>query len=203
MTKLFYVACATAIACQASVALAQSNHIMYEAVAAAPVGSWAEYTLSFKETGATRTQRYSLIERTSTRLVLEIEIGTSPDFTVIHMEYVPCGAECWKLSEGTTQTATGRTMPLPANSATALIKKGSTLGSLLGTQSLKTQSGTFACRHWQQKTALGSLEVVAEFWTNAAIYPIGLARSQILTGQPMDVVLSGVGTGAKAKVRTQ
>ena len=203
MRKLLYPVLATLTVCQASVALAQSNHFIYEAVAAAPVGSWAEYTMSFKETGATTIQRYSLVERTSTRLVLEIEMGTAPNATVMHMEYVPCGAECWKLSQGIIQTPTGRTMPIPGNSANALIKKGSTLGSPLGTQSLKTPSGTFACRHWQQKTALGSLEVVAEFWTNDAIFPIGLARSLISTGKPMDVMLSALGKGAQAKVRPQ
>jgi hypothetical protein len=46
---------------------------------------------------------------------------------------------------------------------------------------------------------LGSVAVVAEFWTSDALFPVGLVKSAIAS-KGMEVSLSSVGIGAEAKI---
>ena len=85
-TAVFIALIAFILIARALPVYAQSSKFSYKAVTNAPVGSWAEYTLSFKGRPNEVKQKYTMVETTRPRLVLEIETTMPIGPAVSHLE---------------------------------------------------------------------------------------------------------------------
>lgn len=181
-----------------SLALAQNANnaqMSYEAVAKAPVGSWAEYTTTMKGRNETVKIRYALVEKTAKSMAIEID-GTTPMGPVLmRMEYQPTGADAYKISKAIMQMGTNapQEMPVPPNAP--LLKKGEEVGEPVGKTSIKTAAGTFDCKQFRKTIPQGTFDL----WMNDKVLPVGLVKQASQDGTLM-TILSATGTGATSKM---
>lgn len=171
---------------------AQASAFVYEAVVAAPVGSWAEYSMSFDGKPGPK-QKMVLVERTARRLVIEIETAMTIGTSLIHLDYVPMASSGWTLSAGTMRMPNGQTVPLPSTAADDYrIENGRAVGERVGQETITTPMGAMICTHWIKAGKLGAQDVVTHIWTSDELFPIGLVKSTI-ESKKMVVLLSTVG----------
>jgi hypothetical protein len=180
------------------VAAAQSTpgnaSLSFEALAKAPAGAWAEYSMMVgtKKGG---TMRYSLVEKSAKSLGLEIETVMPP--LVMRMDFSANGPSAWKLARIRMRMGTGPVQDAPPPEGTdEAIKKGGTFGTLLGTELLKTAAGSFQCKHYKQTTQQGEGEV----WMSDQVLPSGLVQTTV-SSLGAKITLESTGTGAKAKIK--
>jgi hypothetical protein len=181
-----------------SAALAQgtpgSASLSYEALAKAQAGAWAEYSMSVGTAKGT-TMRYSLVEKSAKAIALEIETQMPP--IVMRMDFTANG-DAWKLQRIRMKMGTSavQEVPPPETGADQIIKKGSSFGTPLGSETLKTPAGSFECKHYKQATAQGDGEV----WMSDKVLPSGLVQT-VVSALGAKITLSALGSGATAKIK--
>src|SRR4051794_14228858 len=158
--RLYAVLAASLIS---SVALAQGSQnpqISYEAITAAPQGSWAEYVTSMKGQTQKLTMRYALVEKSAKKMALEIDGQTPMGQLIMRMEFTPAKEpNAWQIS-GAKVSMGGQPpqdMPVPAN--TPPLKKGEDLGEVVGKSAVKTAVGTFDTKQYKKTMPQGTLNM--------------------------------------------
>jgi hypothetical protein len=167
--------------------------LSYEALAKAPAGAWAQYQMVGGPTNGT-TMRYALVEKGAKTMALEIETTAPP--IVMRMDFAANGA-AWKLTRIRMKLAGGEVREVPPPEGAAdIIKKAANFGKPLGSETLKTAAGSFACKHYRQQTTQGEAEV----WMSDKALPSGLVKTT-LPSLGATITLTATGTGAMAKIR--
>ena len=166
----------------------------------AKAGAWADYTMSGKGGEKPVTIRYSLVERTATKFALEIDSSTPKGEMVIHFDFVPQGADGWKVVSGKMQLGEQK-MDLPAAQLAAAppLKTTDPPGQLVGSEDLTTPLGSFSCKHYKKVMVEGGKGPSLDVWINEKVSPTGLVKST-LDAMGVQMTLLATGTGAQSKL---
>lgn len=184
----------------------------YAALTKAPVGAWAEYTMTMSTPVAgpdgkpqpmkPMKMRYALVEKSPKQMTVEIETDTPMGQIEVQMKYEPAGPDAWKIAAGKMKMGT-QTMDLPPAqiAKSGQVKKNAEIGKLIGLESVKTPVGTFPCKHYRktvQDQTGASLDV--DIWMSDKVLPAGMVKS-IAKAKGLEVVLAAIGTDATPKMK--
>jgi len=197
----------TAFLLVSSVAVAETGNnttpMSYEALMAAPLGTWAEYTTTMQGFDKTMTNRYSLVEKTKKRITLEVEGTAAVGSMLMRMEFEPAGKDAWKLAHARLSLNGGEVKEWPVQATNPPLRKGDVLGEVVGAvTSVAVPAGKFDCQQYKKKVAQGNLNMVINLWINDTIPPIGLVKQTDDTGK-LVTVLTATGKGAVAKMTSK
>jgi hypothetical protein len=164
----------------------------------AKAGAWADYSMSAKDGGQKAiTIRYALVEHTAAKLALEIVSATPKGEMVLHFDFVPSGADAWKVVTGKIQLGeTKAEIPADKLAQAPLLRASDSPGVLVGTEDLTTPVGPFPCKHYKKAMPEGP---VLEVWMNEKVSPTGLVKST-LDAMGVQQMLLATGTGAQSKL---
>jgi hypothetical protein len=163
-------------------------------------GAWADYTMSGKGPEKAVTVRYALVERTATKMALEIDSVTPKGEMIIHFEFVPQGVDAWKVTTGKVQLGEQKIeIPSSQLAASPPLKASDSPGSLVGTEDLTTPIGAFPCKHYKKALVEGGQGPSLDVWINDKISPTGLVKTS-MDAMGVQMTLLATGTGAQAKL---
>jgi hypothetical protein len=175
----------------------------YEAVMAAPVGSWAEYITTMQGQTAQVKIRYALVERTAKKMSIEIDGQTPLGPLLMRMDYEPAPPDGWKLAMARMQMGTGQVQEMPVPKDAAPVKKGAEMGTPVGGGAVKTSAGTFDCKQFRRalpaNLSPGGKPLTFDLWVSPKAMPVGLVKQTESEGR-MTTVLAAMGGGATAKL---
>ena len=178
----------------------------YEAVMAAPVGSWAEYITTMQGQTAQVKIRYSLVERTAKKMSIEIDGQTPLGPLLMRMDYEPAPPDGWKLAKARMQMGTGQVQEMPVPADAAPVKKGAEMGTPVGAGAVKTSAGNFECKQFRRalpaNLSPGGKPLTFDLWVSPKAMPVGLVKQSESEGR-MTTVLAAMGTGATAKLKDE
>jgi hypothetical protein len=146
--------------------------------------------------------RYALVEKTDKKMVVEVDTDTPMGAMQMRLDYEPAGPDAWKVSGGHMKMgAQSMDVPKEQLAKSPPLKKGGTIGDLVGTETVKTPAGSFECKHYKKKikNAMGAGEMEVEMWMSDKALPTGLVRS-VASAQGIEIVLSNTGKDAKPSV---
>jgi hypothetical protein len=187
------------VASLSSVAVAQQQPVSFDAVNKAKAGSWAEYTMSMNGKPQTMKMKYALVEKTDKTMALEIDSQTPMGAILAHMAYESTGPDAWKLVKARMQMGAAAPQDLTAEQMQqGGIKKTDSMGKLLGSESVKTPVGSFACKHYQQDKPSPMGPVKIDLWISEKAIPTGMVK--MADGKGVEFLLTALGTDAKAKM---
>jgi hypothetical protein len=168
----------------------------FNALSRASAGAWADYTMTVPGRTETPTIRYALVEKTGTRLSVEVDSPTPKGELDMRFDFGPVGADAWKLTGGKMRFGE-ESADVPPQQLAGLppVKKGAPPGELLGNEDVKTPAGAFTCRHYRK--AMGEGKAI-ELWMSEKALPTGLVKSTIGL---ITMTLGAMGQGAKSKIK--
>jgi hypothetical protein len=174
---------------------APTNQISYDAVMHAPVGSWSDYVMSKEGEAQTVHVRYTLVERSSKRLVLEIDLLTPMGRMLSSLEFAPDGGR-WKLVKARRKMGAepAKDTPLPEGSdgKGTSFGKGDSFGDELGRGPLTVKAGKFDATHYRREANGWATEI----WVGDKVQPTGMV--QVTDGQGSRIELAATGKGGKS-----
>ncbi len=173
------------------------NPLMYDAVAKAKAGTWAEYSMSM---GAqTLKMRYALVERSDKRVGMEIDAQTPMGHALTHVTFEAAGPAELKMVQARMQMGDNppQDMP-PALLAQSGINKNEAPGKLVGAEKVTVPVGTFDCKHYERVLPAEAGGSTVQVWMSDKALPTGLVKMTDSRGVTM--VLSATGGDAKAKM---
>lgn len=203
MKRLASLVAAVCLALSASAAFAQAGsntQISYEALMHAPAGSWAEYTTTIKGQSQPIKMRYALVEKSAQRIAIEVNGQTPMGAVLMRMEYAPAGPGAWKLARARMKIGAQPAADVPLPPEVPVLKKGVSLGPVVGHASIKTPVGTFDCRQYHKSVSQGPMTLNFDLWMNDKVLPVGLVKQADSDGR-MNVLLSATGTGAVSQMK--
>jgi hypothetical protein len=128
---------------------------------------------------------------------IEVQSDTPMGAVLMRMNFEPDGAAGWKLTSAKMQMGTSPVQEMPPPPSGGGIKKNDTPGKLVGSESVTTPAGTFACKHYQ-RAAKGAGDTAMDFWVNEKALPTGLVKMTAANGA--EAVLTNTGGDAKARL---
>jgi hypothetical protein len=167
----------------------------FAALAKSTPGSWADYTMSIPGRQESPRIRYVLVEKTASKLSLEVDSPTPKGELDVRLDFGAAGPDAWKLASGKMLIGE-QALDLPAQqiaSATP-VKKDAPPGELVGNEDVKTAAGTFTCRHYKKNLKGANIEL----WMSDKAQPTGLVKSMI---GPITLTLVATGKGASGRVK--
>jgi hypothetical protein len=174
----------------------------FATLARSKAGAWAEYAMT--RGAATETPvlvRYSLIERTPTKIGFEVDTQTTKGDFLMRLDFAPLGADAWKLAAGKMQMATQKMdMTAAQIEQAAPVKTSEPPGELVGAETVATPGGTFPCKHYKKTPSADGKGPTLELWISDKVAPTGLVKST-LSGTGIAMTLASSGTGAQTKLR--
>lgn len=173
-------------------------------LAKVPPGSWADYTVTMAQYPPMKL-RMSLVARTPAGNVVEsaVEGGMMAMVgkMVIQMTLSP-GAE-GTLKKSIMQLGANDPMEMPsAMTGTRPFVKPNPKG-LVGSETIKTEAGSFKTKHYRDKTPLGDK---IEYWVNDTVPPFGLVKVEVDQKSNPQVkgtstfLVSAIGKDAKSSI---
>ena len=184
-----------------SVSFAQANNqISYAAITKAPVGSWAEYVMSKEGEAETVNVRYTLVQRDTKHIALEIDSKTPMGHMLMRLQFDPDGSR-WKLAKAKVKVGTGdaRDAPLPPDEPSNVFGKNDDFGKKIGHDTITTQGGKRSADHFRRKTEGEDGAMNTDVWIDDKVFPVGLVK--LTDGRGSKVELSGTGTGGTAQLK--
>lgn len=190
--------------------------ISYEALMAAPLGSWAEYTSTIRGYSTIVVIRYAVVEKTKTRITVEAESRSTVDISdgsklaskvrLMRMEFEPDGKDAWKLAHAPISYDGSCSQEWKHRTFVPPLRKGDLLGEVIGkVVSIEVPAGKFAGQQYDKKLdqydanmGLGELDMVIHLWINDTVPPLGLLKQTDDDGEL--TVLTATGKGAVAKM---
>jgi hypothetical protein len=171
---------------------------------AAPAGAWAEYAIEVKGDPEIAKVRYALVERTATRLTLEIQSQTRGGPTVMRVEYTLTDEGRWTQSAARL-TLQGREARPPAVrfGATPQLRAGDKeMGIFVGRDVAVTPAGRFDCALYattvsEPGTRRERDERKAQVWFSERAPPTGLVKGRV-PSRGIVIQLTALGGGAKS-----
>jgi hypothetical protein len=160
----------------------------FEALDKAPAGAWADYAVALAAAPkAALTMRYAVVGRSAKLLALEVVSQTPMGPMTVRMEFAPEPPDGWRLVKTRMKMgdAPAEDMPPPPT----VLKRGDTVGELVGKETLTTPLGPLACNHYRRKTGDGTFD----FWMNDKVLPIGLVK---MADPRVSVLLQKTGSNA-------
>jgi hypothetical protein len=174
---------------------APTNQISYDAMMHAPVGAWSDYLMSKEGEAQTVRARYTLIERSSKRLVLEIDLLSPMGRMLSRLEFAPDGGR-WTLVKARRKLGTeaAKDMPPPegADGKGMSFGKGDSFGDLLGRASVTVKAGKFDAAHYRREANGWATEI----WIGDKAQPTGIV--QVTDGQGGRTELLATGKGGQS-----
>ena len=167
----------------------------------AKAGAWADYTMSGKGGEKPVTIRYAVVERTPAKLGLEIDSATPKGEMIIHFDFIPQGADTWKVTTGKIALGEQKIdIPQAQLTAAAPLRTTDLPGDLVGTEDLTTPLGPFSCKHYKKIAMEGAKGGPGlDVWLNEKISPTGVVKSTV-DALGVQMTLLATGTGAQAKL---
>jgi|GEM_PF-5649881 len=203
MSKIFLLTSLLFTTVAAAETGSSSMPMSYEALMAAPLGTWAEYTTTMQGFTKPMVNRYSLVEKSKKRMTLEVEGSGPMGAMLMRMEFEPAGKDAWKLAHARLSVNGGETKEWPVVTTNPPLKKGELLGEVIGkVTSVAVPAGSFDCQQFKKKVNQGNLNMVVNLWINDTVPPIGLVKQTDDTGK-MVTVLTTTGKGAVAKMTSK
>jgi hypothetical protein len=173
--------------------------IDYETLTKSAVGSWADYTMTFKKSNETKKSRWVIVERAPQRVVLENRMELTVGLAVFRFEYQRAGSDAWKVSAATMKMGSAEPTVIPPDKlASTLVAKSTPIGKLLGMEKVATPAGTFECQHFVKATRMAKEDVVVDVWVSPKATPSGLVKS-VIAAKGIEVLLSAVGNDGATK----
>jgi hypothetical protein len=167
----------------------------------AKAGAWADYTMSGKGTDKAVTIRYAVVERTPSKVSLEVDTPSPKGELVVRFDFVPQGPDTWKIQSGKVQLGGQKIDVPPAQLAAATpLKTTDPPGELVGTEELTTPLGSFSSKHYKKSLTEGGKGPWMDVWINPSISPTGLVKSSF-EAMGIQVTLLATGTGAQSKIQ--
>jgi hypothetical protein len=173
----------------------------------AKAGAWADYTITGADgKGGAATVRYAIVDRSASKLALEVTSSLPKGELVLHLDFAPQGPDAWKVTAGRLQLG-GQKQDLPSEqlSVAPPLRASDSLGVLVGTESLTTPLGALPCKHY--KKSMPEVGLTLDVWANETVSPTGVVKSSIQpAGTPSKplpsfaMMLLGTGNGATAKL---
>lgn len=187
------------VICLGGVASAQSSNPMsYEAMAKSKQGSWAEYTMSMPGAPQKMTVRYAVVEKTERELTMETDSQTPMGPVHSSMTFAPSPPDAWKLVKGRVQMGTQPAQDVPAAQlGQGSVKKGESMGKLVGPEKITVPAGTFECKHYRRDLPKEAGGMTLDVWMSDKAVPTGVVKLSGAGG--IEMVLSSTGLGAKPK----
>jgi hypothetical protein len=175
--------------------------LSYEAITHAKVGTWAEYVTTMKGRPEQVKVRYTLVERSDKRIAVEMDGTTPMGPMLVRMDYVPAGANAWKVERARMQLGAQGAVEVPIPPSTPLLKKGADDSDLVGKSTVKTPIGSFECKQFKKSMqgAQGQPPMVFNVWISDKALPVGLVK-QATVDENLTVMLTAVGEGGKPKM---
>jgi len=173
-------------------------------LAKVPVGSYADYKMVMGQLPPMK-MRIALVSRSATTNAMEtvVEGGmmASAGKMVMHMELAP-GADA-SIKKMVMQVGAADPMQLPPEMADKKPFTKPNPKSLVGSETIKTASGSFKSKHYREKTPEGDK---VDFWVNETATPLGLVKIEVdqknnpqIKGK-LSFELTGLGKDATALV---
>lgn len=189
---------AAVLAATCGVASAQSNPMSYEAMVKAKKGTWAEYTMSMAGQAQKLTVRYAVVEKNERELTMETDSQTPMGPVHSSMTFAPSPPDTFKLVKARMQMGNQPAQDIPAAKLTeGAVKKSDTPGKLVGSEKITVPAGTFETKHYKHDLPKEAGGMTLDVWMSDKALPTGVVKMSGAGG--IDMVLSAVGTGAKAK----
>lgn len=171
----------------------------FDALAKAKAGSWAEYTMTMNGKPQTMKMKYSMVEKTDKTMAIEVDSATPMGSILVHMGFAADGPDNWKMVAARMQMGASPPQDLPKEQmGQGGIKRGDSIGKLVGTESVKTAVGTFNCKHYQRDAQGPGGPQTIDMWMNDKALPTGMVKLGDQKG--VTFVLSATGNDAKAKM---
>ncbi|HEY1585939.1 MAG TPA: hypothetical protein VGH63_09650 [Polyangia bacterium] len=188
----------SAVICFAGVASAQSNPMSYEAMAKAKQGAWAEYTMSMPGAPQKMTVRYAVVEKNEREMTMETDSQTPMGPVHSSMTFAPSPPDAWKLVKGRVQMGTQPAQDVPAAQlGQGGVKKGDSMGKLVGSEKITVPAGTFETKHYKRDLPKEAGGMTLDVWMSDKAVPTGVVKLSGSGG--VEMVLASTGLGAKAK----
>jgi hypothetical protein len=182
----------------AGVASAQQNPMSYEAMTKAKAGTWAEYTMTMPGQAEKLKVRYAVTQKTDRELVMETDSNTPMGLVHSSMTFAPSPPDTYKLVKAQMQMGSNPPQDVPAAKLTeGSIKKSDTPGKLVGSEKVTVPAGTFESKHYKHELPKEAGGMVLDVWMSDKAVPTGVVKMAGAGG--IEMVLSSMGTGAKAK----
>ena len=167
------------------------DNISYSALAHAPVGAWADYTMSKQGEPDVITVRYQLMKRDGKQAVLEVDSKTPIGRVLTRVQFAVDGSK-WTLKRA--QVKIGDTAPIDTplpDSGHTTDGKDALLGKPAGKDTITVKAGKLAAQHYKPtRTGKG------ELWASDEVFPVGIVK--MLDGDGSTIELVGTGKGAKS-----
>jgi hypothetical protein len=176
----------------------------------APVGSWAEYGMSFGE--VKMKSRWALVARNASSTTLEMsmlgamaaQMGGKITLKMV-LDPDPIGA-AQPVKEMVMQVGDGDPMQAPPDVPKQKFQKPDAK-TVVGKETIKVEAGTFPTTHYRDHTPVGTVDV----WVSEAVPPLGLIKvtttpepksggADAPAIPPATMELTGTGTGAKPTI---
>ncbi|HEY2746548.1 MAG TPA: hypothetical protein VGL86_18075 [Polyangia bacterium] len=185
------------VAALGGVASAQSSNPMsYEAMAKAKQGTWSEYSMELPG-GQKVTTRYAIVEKNEREMTMETDAQSPMGPVHISMTFAPSPPDTWKLVKGRMQMGTQPARDVPAAQlGQGSVKKGESMGKLVGAEKITVPGGTFETKHYKRELPKEAGGMTIDVWMSDKAVPTGVVK---LSGGGVEMVLASTGTGAKAK----
>jgi hypothetical protein len=165
----------------------------YEALMKAPVGSWAEYSTTSEGSRDKVVARFSLVAKSEKEIIVELLTRTLITDVILHVVYQPSGPDTWNAVAATGRVGGEKPARIPVPPDSPPVHKGDEPGKLLGTETIQTRVGSFACRHYHQTQPWGE----SDLWRSDQALPVGFVKQRELSGKRV-TILTATGTGATA-----
>lgn len=169
---------------------APTNQISYDAVMRAPVGAWSEYLMSKEGEAQTVRVRYTLVERTSKRLVLEIDLLTPMAHMLSRLEFA-AEAGRWKLASARQKIGNdaAKDAPLPTgpDGKGTSFGKGDSFGDEVGRGPVTVKAGKFDAVHYRREVNGWPTEI----WIGEKAQPTGMVQLTDGQGSRIELLTSG------------
>jgi len=141
-----------------------------------PVGSWAEYTVTFGET-APMTSRMALVGKNATGNTIETSVEGGMMAMVggkmLMSLKLPPGENGGRVSKMIMQMGASdpMEMPLPEGSERQFTRPDPK--NLVGRETIKVRAGSFKTKHYREQSGEGD---TYDFWVSDRVLPLGLVK---------------------------
>ena len=166
------------------------------------VGSWADYTMAMG-TMPPMKMRMALVSRgpTGTALETAVEGGmmASAGKMVMQVMLAPGGEKEGKVAKMVMQIGSADPMEMPMDPTMQKPFTKPNPKTLVGTETVKVQAGSFKTKHYRDKTPQGDL---FDFWVADSVPPFGLVKmrgEQKKNPALGEITMELTGTGKDAK----
>jgi hypothetical protein len=176
----------------------QGLNLDFSTLLKAKQGSWADYTMSKGGKDPIKI-RYSLVERSASKLALEVDSATPKGEMILHFEFVPQG-DAWKVVSGKLQLGDQhQDFPQQILAASPAMKASDAPGDLVGNEDVTTPLGALHCKHYKKSLDDTGKGPALDVWISDKVSPTGLVKST-MDAMGIQMTLLATGSGAAAKL---